>query len=74
MNIRFRIDEHKRRQHEEEELSHVEGFSGHGSMDGFRIHKIYEKQHQARKNVLELLKWVRMTINTVAFCSNTQND
>lgn len=56
MNIRFRIDEHKRRQHEEEELSHVEGFSGHGSMDGFRIHKIYEKQHQARKNVLELLK------------------
>lgn len=56
MNIRFRIDEHKRRQHEEEELSHVEGFSGHGSMDGFRIHKIYEKQHQARKNVLELLE------------------
>ena len=55
MNIRFRIDEHKRRQHEEEELSHVEGFSGHGSMDGFRIHKIYVKQHQARKNVLELL-------------------
>ena len=56
MNIRFRIDEHKRRQHEEEELSPVEGFSGHGSMDGFRIHKIYVKQHQARKNVLELLK------------------
>ena len=56
MNIRFRIDEHKRCQQEEEELSHVEGFSGHGSMDGFHIHKINEKQHQARKNVLELLK------------------
>ncbi len=54
--IRFQLDELKWEAKEEEELSHVEGFSGHGSMDGFRIHKIYEKQHQARKNVLELLK------------------
>ena len=56
MSIRFRIEEHKRYQHEAYEISQVEGFSGHGSMDGFRLSKIYEKQHQARKQVLELLR------------------
>ena len=51
MNIRFRIDEHKRRQHEEEEISHVKGFSGHGSMDGFRIHKQFDAQRAERKRI-----------------------
>ena len=35
--IRFRLDEQKWDAKEEEEIAKVEGFSGHGSMDGFRI-------------------------------------
>ena len=47
--IRFLLDELKWDAKEEEEISHVEGFSGHGSMDGFRIHKIFEARRAERK-------------------------
>ena len=46
--IQFWIEELKWDAKEEEEISHVEGFSGHGSMDGFRIHKQFESQRAER--------------------------
>ncbi|MBQ7211036.1 MAG: hypothetical protein IJS05_09135 [Paludibacteraceae bacterium] len=46
--IRFQLGELKWGKKEEEEISQVEGFSGHGSMDGFRIHKIFEAQRAER--------------------------
>lgn len=49
--IRFLLDELKWDKKEEEEISHVEGFSGHGSMDGFRIHKQFEAQRANRKRL-----------------------
>ncbi len=49
--IRFLLDELKWDAKEEEEISHVEGFSGHGSMDGFRIHKISESRRAERKRL-----------------------
>ena len=49
--IRFLLEELKWDAKEEEEISHVEGFSGHGSMDGFRIHKIFETQRTVRKRL-----------------------
>ncbi len=49
--IRFQLDELKWDKKEQEEISHVEGFSGHGSMDGFRIHKIFETQRAKRKRL-----------------------
>lgn len=49
--IRFLLDELKWDKKEEEEISHVEGFSGHGSMDGFRIHKIFQSQRAERKRL-----------------------
>ena len=49
--IRFQLDELKWDKKEQEEISHVEGFSGHGSMDGFRIHKIFETQRAVRKRM-----------------------
>ena len=55
-DIRFWIDEQRRREYEDDEISQVEGYSGHGTMDGFRLFKIYEKQHKVRKHVLEMLK------------------
>ena len=49
--IRFRLDELKWDAKEEEAISHVESFSGHGSMDGFRIHKEFEAQRAERKRL-----------------------
>ena len=49
--IRFRLDELKWDAKEEEAISHVEGCSGHGSMDGFRIHKEFEAQRAERKRL-----------------------
>ena len=49
--IRFRLDEQKWDAKEEEEIAKVEGFSGHGSMDEFRIHKIFESQRAERKRL-----------------------
>ena len=49
--IRFQLDELKWDTKEEEEISKVEGFSGHGSMDGFRVHKIFEDQRAERKRL-----------------------
>lgn len=49
--IQFWIEELKWDAKEEEEISHVEGFSGHGSMDGFRIHKQFESQRAERKRL-----------------------
>ena len=46
--VRFQLDELKWDKKEEEEISQVEGFSGHNSMDGFRIHKIFEAQRAER--------------------------
>ena len=47
--IRFLLDELKWDKKEQDAISHIEGFSGHGSMDGFRIHKIFETQRAERK-------------------------
>ncbi len=49
--IRFQLDELKTDKKEEEEISQVEGFSGHDSMDGFRIHKQFEAQCAERKRL-----------------------
>lgn len=49
--IHFQLDELKWDKKEQEEISHAEGFSGHGSMDGFRIHKIFETQRTVRKRL-----------------------
>ena len=49
--IQFWIEELKWDAKEDEEISHVEGFSGHGSMDGFRIHKQFEAQRAERKRL-----------------------
>ena len=49
--IQFWIEELKWDAKEDEEISHVEGFSGHGSMDGFRIHKQFESQRAERKRL-----------------------
>ena len=46
--IRFQLDELKWDKKEEIEISHIEGFSGHGSMDGFRIHKQFDAQRADR--------------------------
>lgn len=32
-------------------IEDAEGFGGHGSMDGFRIHKIFETQRTERKRL-----------------------
>ena len=48
---RFLLDELKWDKKEEDAISHIEGFSGHGSMDGFRIHKIFEAQRAERKRM-----------------------
>lgn len=55
-DIRFRKYARERLKEEKYELSQVEGFSGHGSMDGFRLHKIYAKQHEVRKKLLKLIQ------------------
>ena len=47
--IRFQLDELKWDTKEEEEIAKVEGFSGHGSMDGFRIHKQFDAMRAERK-------------------------
>ena len=49
--IRFQLDELKWDAKEEEEISKVEGSFGHGSMDGIRIHKIFETQRAVRKRM-----------------------
>ena len=49
--IRFQLDELKWDKKEEDEISHVEGFSWHGSMDGFRIHKLFEAHRTVRKRM-----------------------
>ena len=51
--IHFQLGELKWDAKEEEEISKVEGFSGHGSMDGFRIHKIFEAKRAERKRLHE---------------------
>lgn len=45
----FLLDELKWDKKEEEAISHIDGFSGHGSMGGFRIHKIFEARRAERK-------------------------
>ncbi len=54
--IRFMQYASDRQKDEEYELSQIEGYSGHGSMDGLRLSKIYEKQRRVRSQLLQLIK------------------
>lgn len=55
-DIQFWWEEEKRHDKMEEEISQVEGYSGHGSMDGFRIYKQYMQEYEERKQQHNLRK------------------
>lgn len=55
-DIQFWWQELKLRENIDSEIEKVEGYSGHGSMNGFVIYKRFEQEHAERKRLHELRK------------------
>ena len=55
-DIQFWWQELKLRENIDSEIEKVEGYSGHGSMNGFFIYKRFEQEHEERKRLHELRK------------------
>lgn len=55
-DIQFWWQELKLRENIDSEIEKVEGYSGHGSMNGFFVYKSFEQEHAERKRLHELRK------------------
>lgn len=55
-DIQFWWQELKLRENIDSEIEKVEGYSGHGSMNGFVVYKRFEQEHAERKRLHELRK------------------